>query len=222
MNVTIVTPCRDAERMIADYRLRVEALAHAPDKLRVVMVEGDSVDRTWPRLWEWAAQDDRVTVVKRDTGKPRYGSVVHPERFEILATVFNAGLDAVDTEWSDYVLFLPVDIRYGPDLLQRLIAHEVDMVSPFVWQGTIFYDIWAFRRAGAHFVNFDRAHAKRHMGTELMEMDSIGGTMLMRAEIVARGCRYGVADVDHGLCRQAADLGYRLWADPATEVEHYA
>lgn len=219
-NVTIVSPCRDAAHLFGAYRRRIDTLAHPYAALRVVLVEGDSADNTWARCWEWAAQDSRVTVVKRDTGKPHYGSIVHAERFEVLATVFNAGLDAVDTEWSDYVLFLPFDIRYEPDMLQRLLAHDVDMVAPLVWQGSVFYDIWAFSRAGAFFVNFSRDHAARHFGDALMEMDTIGGTLLMRSEIVARGVRYGVTDVDRGLSRQAADMGYRLWADPATHVEH--
>jgi glycosyltransferase involved in cell wall biosynthesis len=222
VNVTIVSPCRDVAHWVERYRGQVEALTHPYAALRVVVVEGDSIDGTWRIIEAWAAQDDRVTVVKCDTGRQRYGSVVHPERFITLAQVFNAGLDAVDTEWSDFVLFLPFDIVYQPDLLQRLVAHDVDMVSPFVWQGAIFYDIWAFRRAGSYFVNFDRGHAERHMGTELMDMDSIGGTMLMRAEIVARGCRYTAENVDRGLCDQAARLGYRMWADPTTHVEHGA
>lgn len=219
-NVTIVSPCRDAAHLFDAYRRRIDTLVHPYAALRVVLIEGDSIDNTWSRCWEWAAQDSRVTVVKRDTGKPRYGSIVNLDRFEGLATVFNAGLDAVDTEWSDYVLFLPFDIRYEPDMLQRLLAHDVDMVSPLVFQGPVFYDIWAFSRAGAYFVNFGRDHAARHFGDALMEMDTIGGTLLMRSEIVARGVRYGLTDVDRGLSRRAADMGYRLWADPLTHVEH--
>lgn len=220
MNVTIVTPCRDAERALPDYRLCVEALVHPREALRVVVVEGDSVDRTWARLWEWAAQDSRVTVVKCDTGRPRYGSVVHAERFATLAQVFNTGLDAVDTVWSDYVLFVPVDIRFGPDLLQRLIAHGVDLVSPITWQGDIFYDTWALSVDGRFYGNFARSQAREFFPDGLTRATTIGGTMLMRGEVIARGVRYRAEDVDRGLCAQATALGYGLWFDPTTEVEH--
>lgn len=206
--------------MLDAYRQRVEALEHPREQLRVVVVEGDSVDGTWTRLWEWAAQDHRVTVVKCDTGRPHYGSVVHAERFAILAQVFNAGLDAVDTEWSDYVLFVPVDIGFEPDLLQRLIAHGVDMVSPITWQGDIFYDIWALSVGGRFYGNFSRREVPQLFPVGLTRATTIGGTMLMRAEVVASGVRYGAVDVDRGLCMQATARGYGLWFDPTTQVEH--
>lgn len=206
--------------MLDAYRQRIEALACPRDALRVVMVEGDSVDETWARCCEWQDQDRRVTLVKCDTGGPHYGSVVHAERFAILAQVFNAGLDAVDTEWSDYVLFVPVDIGFEPDLLQRLIAHGVDMVSPITWQGDIFYDIWALSVGGRFYGNFSRRELPQLFPANLVRATTIGGTLLMRSAVVASGVRYSMADVDRGLSIQATQLGYGLWFDPTTAVEH--
>ncbi len=81
-----------------------------------------------------------MQLVTCNTGKPRYGSVVDAERFKTLATVFNAGLDRVDVDWSDYVLFLPSDIQYEPDLLTRLLAHNKSIIAPFVYLNDRFYD----------------------------------------------------------------------------------
>lgn len=220
MNVTILTPIRDAAHLVDAYRERVESLTHPYADLRVLLVEGDSADNTAARCWEWAAQDGRVTVVTCNTGKPRYASIVNADRFALLAQVFNAGLDAVDLDWSTHVLMLPCDIRYGPDLLARLLAHAVDVVSPFVWQGDIFYDTWAFGRGGHQFSNFTRAHAAQHLGTELFKMDTVGGTCLLRAAVLRAGCRYTPSAVDRGLCEQARAHGFGIWADPTTHVEH--
>jgi len=54
----------------------------------------------------------------------------------------------VDLTWSTHVLMLPSDIVYGPELLQQLLAHDIDMVAPLVWRADVFYDTFAFVRAG--------------------------------------------------------------------------
>jgi len=171
-----------------------------------VGVEGDSVDGTGQVLADWQARDSRVTLVTCNTGKPRYGSVINADRFAVLAQVFNAGLAAVDLEWSTHVLMLPSDIKYGPELLRRLLAHEVDVVAPLVWRADVFYDTFAFVRAGQNFTNFRRA-TEEHLGEALLAMDSVGCVVLMRSAVVRAGCRYSVEDVDVGLCRAARAQG---------------
>jgi hypothetical protein len=218
--VTIVTPCRDAA--IKAYRRRVEQLEYPADALRVVVVEGDSVDDTWARVCAWADADPRVTAVKHDTGKPRFGSVVSAERFRLLAEVFNAGLDAVDTTWSDYALMLPVDIVHSPSLLRRLTAHGVDFVCPLTWMGEVFYDTWALSVNDCFFPNFSRAWADAHLGQDLIAATTVGGTLLMRAAALADGVRYTPDEVDRGLSLHARRRGYGLYLDPATHVYHPA
>lgn len=219
-NVTLVSACRDSESLIRPFVERIAHLAWPVAQVRVAICEGDSVDGTWARLAAWADVDRRVSLVQRHTGQPRYGSVVDANRFRVLAEVFNAALDLVNLAWSDYVLFVPFDIEYGPQLLRRLMAHQVDMVSPLTWMGGIFYDTWALTKGGSHWHNFDRAWADANLGRELIELDTVGGTCLMRVEVLRDGCRYTAEEVDRGLSRQAKARGYRLWVDPATSVYH--
>lgn len=218
--VTIVSPFRDCGAQVPAYVQRVLNLDYPADCLRFVCVEGDSVDDTAERLLTWHLQDERVTLVQCDTGKPRYGSVVHPERFEVLATVFNAGLDAVDLVWSDFVLFLPSDILFAPDLVRRLVSHEADLVSPLTFTQGRHYDTWAAWRNGQPLGWFLETETERLLGTELVAMTRIGGTMLMRADVLRTGCRYTLEAVDHGLCEMATVKGFRLWCDPSTRVLH--
>lgn len=224
-NVTVVSPFRDSGLGVREYIRRVNALDYPADALRFVCVEGDSTDDTPAQLTAWQASDARVTLVRCHTGKPRYGSIVHPERFWVLATVFNAGLDAVDVDWSDFVLFLPSDIIVATDLLTRLTAHDVDLVAPLTFldgppSHRRHYDTWAAYRNGVPLGAFPEVHTEQLLGRELVEMTRIGGTLLMRAAVVASGCRYTHAEVDHGLCAMATARGFRLWTDPMTRVYH--
>ena len=219
-HVTIVAPMRDALPGLFGFMARFEALAHPSAALRLIVVEGDSTDGTAAAVKEWADKEKRLSVVMCNLGAPKYGSVIDPNRFRVLATVFNAGLDAVDLAWSDYVLVLPCDVHYEPDLLDRLMAHNLDIVAPFFWGpgGAWFYDTWGFSRDGAQFSNFPRTALPNYEGPILM--DTIGGVTLIRADVLRAGVRYSMQDVDRGLCRDARAHGFTVWADPTTHVRH--
>lgn len=219
--VTIVSPMRDGAAGLPSFRARFEALDYPPAALRLVVVEGDSVDGTFVALLKWAAAEPRLTVIKSTTGLPRFGSVIDPVRFRALAQVFNAGLEAVDLTWSTHALFIPSDVAYEPDLVSRLLAHDKDLVAPFFWMpsGHRFYDTWGFIRDGQHFGNFPRSELAAY-GDKPIQMDTVGGVILMRAEVLRAGARYTPEEVDQGLCKTACDLGFTVWADPTTHVTH--
>lgn len=219
--VTIVSPWRDGMHVMSRYFDQIKALEWPHDDLRLVFVEGDSTDGTEAALRWHVTADPRAVLVKCDTGKPRYGSVVHPERFKVLATVFNAGLDAVDYDWTDYVLFIPCDIKYNPDLLRRLVAHNAAVVAPLVFQAGVFYDIWAFSREGRNFGPFPQS-LMDDVSPELIDCETMGGTMLIDADVLRAGVRYSLVDVDRGFTSAARALGYALFADPKLHVEHGA
>ena len=211
---------RDATQLLDVYRTQIAGLEWPARDLRVIVCEGDSADDTAARLYAWAAQDDRVHVVQCHIGKPHYPSVVDAERFAVLAQVFNTALDAVDLLWTDYVLFLPADIRYAGDLLRRLVAHQVDIVAPFVFRDGVFYDVWAFSLAGVDLPAFRRPETTKLYGSEPLSMTTVGGTVLIAADVLRAGVRYALSNVDRGLCEAAAARGFRIWSDPTLEVEH--
>lgn len=189
--------------------------------LHYVFVEGDSQDDTYQWLFRWSQDDERMNLVKCDTGKPKHGSVVNAERFQVLAQVFNAVLDAVDLDWSDYVLFLPSDIHYEPDLLSRLLAHGAHIIAPFSWtEHGRFFDTWGFTRHGEEFFQFSQGYARDAFGDQPISMDTVGGTVLIRADVLKAGCRYTPDEVDRGFCKMARAQGFLVWADPTTHVYH--
>lgn len=220
-NLTICTACRDDEAGVAKFRQRVEALEWLAQSLQVIVCEGDSVDGTVSELLKWVEHDPRIKLVKHNTGEPKYGSVVHPARFRNLARVFNEALDAVDLEWTDHVLFLPFDVEIRPDLAIRLMAHEADLVSPMTWRNGMFYDTWACTPAeGEQWVNFPKAWAERHWKGKLLPMHTIGGTILIKVDVLKDGVRYTEEEVDRGFSKWARRLGYSCWLDTGTHVQH--
>jgi glycosyltransferase involved in cell wall biosynthesis len=223
MNVSIVSPFRNSEEIIPGYIERVTALER--HELRFICVEGDSTDETLAALTQWAAEDGRVSVVKCETGKPHYGSIVHPERFEILARVFNTGLAACDYGWSDRVIFIPSDVHFEPDLLTRLIACDKDLIAAMFWRkdgnGLRFYDIWGFVGAnGVNFRPYPPAWYSTNLPDEPIEMENVGGVIMYKTAVLEAGCRYTNDRVDHGMCSMARDAGFGVWCDPTTHVIH--
>jgi len=218
-NVTIVSPFRDNEHQIAAYWQRINALRWPADSLRFVLVEGDSTDRTWYELGRIAVDDARARAVKQEVFDKKHPSVINPRRFKNLARVFNAGLNSVDLDWSDFVLMLPSDVTYGANLLNKLTAWNRDIIAPFVWLNDMFYDTWAFVQNGQNWHNFKRQELSTY-GEQPVQMDSVGCVTLMRSAVLAAGIRYPEMDVDRGLCRLAREHGFSVWADPTTQVQH--
>lgn len=225
--ITIVSPFRDSSADVPPYIRRVEALDYPADRLRIIVIEGDSTDDTLAQLLAWQDRDERLTVCKCDVHRPKFGSIVNPERFKILAQVFNTGMDeAASQNWADYVLFIPSDVLYERDLINRLLGHQKDMIAPMFWtsdnhpNGGRFYDIWGFRRGGQHFPPYGWAWFKANLPREPVEMETIGGVILMRIEVLEAGCRYTPDHVDHGLCKAAQAAGFTVWCDPTTHVLH--
>lgn len=223
VNVTICSPFRDSAATVDEYFDRLYRLRtnDPPLRLRLVCVEGDSVDDTRILLRAAAAQDCRVRLIRYDTGKPKFGSVVNSERFAVLAGVFNTALSYVDLGWSDYVLFLPSDIVYSPELVSRLLAHGKDIIAPFSWtEGGRFYDTWGFTKDNDEFIRFSQGAARQMFRNGPIEMDTIGGTVLIRSDVLKVGVRYTADQVDRGLCAMARAKGFTVWADPDTAVYH--
>ncbi len=219
-NVTICSPLRDASARIDHFLAHLSALDWPPDQLRCIWVEGDSVDDTYAQLAMRRDADDRITLLKCDCHQPHFGSIVDPLRFQILATVFNTALDAVDLDWTDYVLFLPCDIKYETDLLQRLVACHLDILAPFSWQEDHFYDVWGFTADGRSIGWISEVQALMHYGHEPVAFDTVGGTVLISNAVLSAGCRYTVDEVDRGLCKMAKAAGFGVYGYPGVKVYH--
>lgn len=224
--VAIVSPFRNSDADLPSYIARATDLDWPRDQLRWHLVEGDSTDDTWVTLYAWQSSDPRIHLHKCDTGKPHYGSQVDPERFQILAQVFNTGLSAATADdWADYICFIPSDVYYEPSLIKRLIAWDKDIIAPMFWisngaGGYRFYDVWGFAEPGKAWPPGGFEWYETHLPREPILMDTIGGAKLIKRAVLDAGCRYTRAEVDHGLCKMARAAGFKVWADPTTHILH--
>lgn len=232
--VTIITPVRDiAGRQLSSLIERLTRLDYSKKRLRFIAVEGDSVDDTLDQLEQWTMKVKQLTIVKHDTGKARFGHVVSVERFRHLAGIINAGIKAAIADnpstssgrgWADYIMCIPSDVDFEPDLINRLLTHDKRLIAPMFWTeeggGLRFYDTWAFSRDGLSLPPFNFTWYQANYPQRPMEMDTVGGCVLVQADLFRQGLRYSEFNLDRGLCEQVRAMGHSIWADPTTHVVH--
>lgn len=215
--VCVLTPMRDASSILDEYWAQLALLDFPPDDLRFVVVEGDSTDDTWPRVCDWAIDDKRVTAIKCNLGRPHYPSIVNPERFYVLATTFNAGIQVIlQDDWAEYMQMLPVDVLFGPELIANLLNWERDVIAPMFWhQGGFFYDTWGFQ-----WPPYTRDALCSIIEPEPVAKTTVGGAILARRRVLDAGVHYTTEAVDRGFCYMAREKGFDVWADPTTHIIH--
>ena len=57
-------------------------------------------------------------------------------------------------------------------------------------------------------------------GSDLVELETLGGVTLIDADVLRAGVRYSTINVDRGLCEAARAKGFTVWADPTLHVYH--
>lgn len=189
--------------------------------LRWIATEGDSVDNTRIELQRMASYlAVPITLVVREHGGPVYGSVATAERMKALSYVGNGILDGI-TEDDDALVYVESDLVWSPDVIGDLlgqVAKGADVVSPLVFAGEAFYDIWAFRKGGVGFSPFEPYHPELDM-SGLTEVDSVGSCLVMRGD-VARRCRIRDDNALVGFCADARSKGFRIQVDARLRIYH--
>lgn len=193
--------------------------------------EGDSVDATRELLASGGrAFGLHVRIVDCTTGAPRYGSVETAERMSALSSVANRMLDAISDD-TDYVVYVESDLDWSADVIAQIIRrlsnqHVYDVISPLVFAGQYFYDVWGFRGLdGERFSPFAPFHRSIHQAwtesgrTELVEVSSLGSCLVMRRSAAEARILNGGALVEWSSnARQL--LGLRLACWPALRIHH--
>lgn len=195
--------------------------------VRGIAVEGDSKDKTRDYLVRAAAVDALELDLRTcNHGGPVFGSTEDPRRMSSLSEVGNEILEGVrDTD--DFLLYVESDLLWSVEtityLLDTLAAEpDIDVLSPMIFAGVHFYDVWAFRKNGLRYGAFHPYHPNHEVATPLTRgMDSVGSCLLMRA-CVAREVRmiHGGALVEW--CSNARSAGYEIAVHGGLRVEHPA
>jgi hypothetical protein len=220
-HVVICSLVRDGIDYLPSYRRQLESLLLNKDAdWHLCILEGDSRDGTWEYLVQWAAEDPRVTIGKENVGD----TAEKEDRAARWARVGNACFDLIP-EHLDYshVVWLESDLCFPPDLFQRLLSHNVDVVAPIIWLGGHFYDTWGFRDLNGRRWTNNAPYHPQYRPMSLMEMGSVGSCVLFRREILDAGVRLKGTYENGllvGMCNDARELGFKVFADTSTAILH--
>jgi hypothetical protein len=242
LRVLVLTPVKDATDCLEGYCRGLASLTYPHALISLGLLESDSSDSTFEdlrrRLPGLRQEFRRVGLWKRDFGYRippgihRGAEPIQIQRRTVLAKSRNHLLfHALDDE--DWVLWLDVDvIEYPPDLIERLLATGKYIVQPHcvLDYGGPTFDCNGWRDRG-------RLHLDdlRDEG-ELVELDAVGGTVLLvRADVHRDGLifpaflygrenpriREGRGELEtEGLGILARDMGQVCWGMPRLEVIH--
>lgn len=209
--------------------------------VRVSAVEGDSDDNgaTVTYLREECAHHNLdLTISHCHHGRPRYASVEHPDRMAALSKVNAAMLDSI-LPTDDIVVYAESDLQWDPVTVGELISlllrqSKFQVVSPMIFAGDLFYDVWAFRGLdGERFSPFPPHHsslARRDSARyltcdpttdDLLEVSSVGSCLVMHGT-VAREVRITNDGALVGWCAAARASGHRIAVVPELVVRHPA
>jgi len=233
MNIAIGSAFRSSTHYLPRYFSQVSQLKQlvaGKHSVRVIAVEGDSQDDTRNALCRFAGTFGvNIEVRVFNHGQPWFGSTEAPERMYHLSGVGNAILDGVKAE-DDVLVYVESDLLWDAPTIATLVecAHVqwrgYDIVSPLIFAGECFYDVYAFRGLdGERFAPFKPYHKSMHEYF-WTEVSSVGSCLVMRAD-VARGTEHkqAIRMVRGALpefCTNARLEGYRIGVNPLLRVHH--
>jgi GT2 family glycosyltransferase len=250
--VLILIPVKDAVRFLPSLWQKLCALTFPHDRLSLAFLESDSTDGTYEAIVQAlpTLQDrfSRAMLFKRDyayhTTGPRWEASEQWRRRAILAKSRNYLLARALTD-EDWVLWIDADVaRWQNDVIEQLLATGKDIVVPNCLQvstgRTFDYNTFKLKPDAEtldwslYILNgillpphgFGRYYLSDLRQHDLVEVDAVGGTMLLiRADLHREGLIFPTAPYKYyieteGLAMLAKDMGYRSWGLPNLEIWH--
>lgn len=250
--VLILVPVKDAVPHLPRFLENLESLTYPRELLSIAFLESDSSDGTFAFLGErlpgLRRRLARAEVFKKDYNfrleGPRWDPARQFMRRSVMAKSRNHLLSRALGE-EEWVLWIDVDVaRWPPDVIERLLAPGVDIVVPnCLSEGTgETFDFNTFKLAPdaerldwspylLHGIlqppkGFGRLYLSDLRGHEIVEVNGVGGTMLLlRADLHREGLvfppfSYRFHIETEGLAYMARDMGYRCWGLPELEIFH--
>ncbi len=219
VRVAVCSLFKDGGRTVGYYRALLESQRRDGLEVSCSFVEGDSRDDTYERLVDWQRADRQVQLARKH---------VEPvtdfdDRVRKWAMLGNLALEGALRTDCTHVLWCESDLALPYDLVEQLVADDVDIVAPAIFLGGWFYDTWGFRGLdGVRFTNSGPHHAVWDPHA-LVELSSVGSVVLFRREVFDAGVRFRGEYPDGllvGVCRDAAQHGFRTWMDSRVAVLH--
>jgi GT2 family glycosyltransferase len=227
---------------LSRYLQQISSLTIPLNKIFFSWIEGDSKDKTYQSLFKFAKDKTNISLIKKDTKTPYYGSQAVQGRFDALTPLANLCLENAKSK-SKYMVWLESDlIVSNPNVFKTLIEHlenneKIGLIAPVIFfdpndpklsvdyptnkAKKVFYDQFVFRD-----INTDRRwdihppYSPNYKPNSLIEMNSAGSCVLFRSELIDKGCRLKKENVLIGFCESIRKLGYSIYVDARSEVYH--
>jgi hypothetical protein len=251
--VLIATPVKDAVPFLESFFANLLATDYPAEKLSLAFLESDSSDATAAHAEQFLSRHQerftRTQLLRRDFGM-RLGGVrwepsIQEARRSVLARSRNLLLESALGD-EDWVLWIDVDVVSWPsDILHRLINHERAIVTPHCVRTPRgpSYDLNSFvfknrptPNGGADEDWLEGSHRPPHDGErfyldsfrdqEEVELDSVGGTMLLvPGDLHRDGLRFPARPFrghleTEGLAMMAREFGVVCRGLPQVEIIH--
>jgi glycosyltransferase involved in cell wall biosynthesis len=251
--ILILTPVKNSAADIPRYLHNLHTLHYPHDKLTIGLLEGDSTDGSYEilsaALPQLAVDFHAAFLFKEDLGYqtalPRWAPSEQRRRRSAIALSRNSLLMRTLDE-QDWVLWIDADVESFPaDVLEHLLAAGKEIVVPHcVLPDGRTFDLNTFKlEPGAasydwspHLIDgilqpplgWGRSYLSDFPDEELVELDSVGGTMLLvHADVHRHGALFPAAPYNYlldteGFASMAREMGYSCWGLPWLTIQHPA
>lgn len=227
MNIVVGSAFRNSSYYLKRYMHQVFLLkehAGKDNSVRLIAAEGDSIDTTREDLQGLAEMYEiNLQLLDVSHGHRPFGSTEDPVRMRALSDVGQSIFDEV-TEEDDVLVYVESDLIWSVEVIGTLIDcavkedHGYHIFSPFIFAGSAFYDVWAFRKDGRRFSPFYPYYPAMQM-SGLFEVDSVGSCLIMKSEIAR-----SVPDMKENAlvewCKNAKEQGYKIAVAPGYHIYH--
>ena len=250
-SILILTPIKNAARFLPVFFDNLLQLDYPREKLSLAFLESDSEDDTWNILQTQIEEHEkdfaRIASFRQEFGFKFEGPRWEPHlQFQRRAILGQARTTLFNRAWQgeEWVLWIDADvIRYPHDALDQLLATGKSIVVPHCvrFPAGPTFDLNTFKfKPGAqpqewrHLIDGNiqtpRGQGRLYLddlrGQGLVEIDGVGGTMLLvKAEVHAQGILFphysyrGYLETE-GFAMLAKDRGLTAWGLPDLEIIH--
>jgi len=188
--ITCLSIMRDSGSYLDRYLLQLSPLIRELPDSRVVVVEGDSLDDTPAALLKAQADRPWLHVVTDNTGRPKWGSVNHPDRWAHLESVWNKAMGCIDDR-AEVVVCLESDLVWSWAVLRACLAHVslgvAPVVCPMLYGQDHFYDTNGFRLPNGKPFNQFEPVIPDWDGRRFIMLQTGGGMLVGQAGVMRQG-----------------------------------
>jgi len=215
--VNIASCIRSDSPYLKSYFSQISNLTQNLFCLGTVSVVCDDISE---ELKQIAENDSRIRLVKEEISDSQL--ITLDEKAKQWASIGNQGLDDALKTKSSHIIWVESDLCFPIDLIDQLIACNVDVVAPLIFLGHAFYDSWGFRDlSGKKILELNEFRLEKD--NRLMELSSVGSCVLFKSDIFDYGTRFRGSYDDGllvGICNDARKSGYQIWCDLKTCIIH--